>query len=175
LRSEILNSKYYVVSRKTRAALHLWIAMNRTAGCIQEQLDRQVEAHGLTLTEFGVLEALHHKGPLSIGEIGDRVLLASSSMTYVIDKLEDRGLLRRRPSEEDRREKLAELTPEGRAKIEEAFPEHAALIDDLMADLSQEEKRTAASLLRRIERCANEHSGKDSPEAPLESNGASKE
>jgi MarR family 2-MHQ and catechol resistance regulon transcriptional repressor len=145
------------VDRETRAALHLWIALNRTADSIHEHLQRQVEAHGLTLTEFGVLEALLHKGPLSIGEIGDRVLLASSSMTYVIDKLEDRGLLRRRPSEEDRREKLAELTSAGRAKIEAAFPEHAALIDELMADLSLEDRREAASLLRRVERFADEH------------------
>ena len=102
--------------------------MNRTAGSIHEHLRRQVEAHGLTLTEFGVLEALFHKGPLTHGDIADRVLLASSSMTYVIDKLEERGLLRRRQSEEDRRVKLAELTPEGETKIEAAFSEHAALL-----------------------------------------------
>ena len=130
--------------------------MNRTAGRIHEHLRRQVEAHGLTLTEFGVLEALLHKGPLTHGDIGDRVLLASSSMTYVIDKLEERGLLRRRQSEEDRREKIVELTPAGREKIESAFPEHAALIDELMADLSLEERREAASILRRVERFASE-------------------
>jgi len=144
------------VNRETRAALHFWIAMNRTAGRIHEHLRRQVEAHGLTLTEFGVLEALLHKGPLTHGDIGDRVLLASSSMTYVIDKLEERGLLRRRQSEEDRREKIVELTPAGREKIERAFPEHAALIDELMADLSLEERREAASILRRVERFASE-------------------
>ena len=136
--------------------------MTRTQSRIREHLQRQVEAHGLTLTEFGVLEALLHKGPLTHGEIGDRVLLASSSMTYVIDKLEDRGLLRRRQSEEDRRVKLAELTPEGRAKIEGAFPEHAALLGDLMETLSLEEKREAASLLRRVERSANEHEASSS-------------
>ena len=130
--------------------------MNRTAGRIHEHLRRQVEAHGLTLTEFGVLEALLHKGPLTHGDIGDRVLLASSSMTYVIDKLEERGLLRRRQSEEDRREKIVELTSAGREKIESAFPEHAALIDELMADLSLEERREAASILRRVERFASE-------------------
>lgn len=129
--------------------------MNRTAGRIHEHLRRQVKDHGLTLTEFGVLEALLHKGPLSHGDIADRVLLASSSITYVIDKLEDRGLLRRRPSEEDRRETLAELTPEGRTKIEAAFPEHAALIDELMANLSLEDKRETASLLRRVARRAD--------------------
>ncbi|PQJ26795.1 hypothetical protein BSZ35_17830 [Salinibacter sp. 10B] len=130
--------------------------MNRTAGSIHEHLRRQVEAHDLTLTEFGVLEALLHKGPLTHSEIADRVLLASSSITYVIDKLEDRGLLWRRQSEEDRRVKLAELTSEGRAKIEAAFSEHAALLDDLMAELSLEEKRKTASALRRVGRCANE-------------------
>jgi MarR family 2-MHQ and catechol resistance regulon transcriptional repressor len=138
--------------------------MTRTAGTIQEHLERQVEPHGLTLTEFGVLEALLHKGPLTHGGIADRVLLASSSMTYVIDKLEERGLLRRRPSEEDRREKLAELTPEGRAKIDEAFPEHAALLDDLMADLSLDDRRTVASVLRRIEHTANQPDAASSPD-----------
>ena len=136
--------------------------MNRTAESIHEHLRRQVESHGLTLTEFGVLEALLHKGPLTHGEIADRVLLASSSITYVIDKLEDRGLLRRRPSEEDRREKLAELTEKGRVKIEAAFPEHASLIDELMADLDREERRQAASILRRVERFANEHDASSS-------------
>ena len=82
------------------------------------------------------------------------MLLASSSMTYVIDKLEQRDLLRRRRSKEDRRALLAELTPEGRAKIEAAFPEHAALIRDLMDDLTMEEKRHAASVLKRLGRFA---------------------
>ena len=86
-------------------------------------------------------------GELSIG----------SEIEVFLDKLEDRGLLRRRPSEDDRREKMAELTAEGRAKIEDAFPEHASLIDDLMADLDLEEKRQAASMLRRLERFVNEY------------------
>lgn len=152
------------MDRDTRAALHVWIAINRTVGSIHKHLRRQVEAHELTLTEFAVLEALLHKGPLTHGQIADQVLLASSSMTYVIDKLEERGLLRRRQSEEDRRKKLAELTQEGRAKIDAAFPEHAGLIEDLMADLSLEEKREAASMLRRIQRYAEEHDASSSPD-----------
>lgn len=144
------------MDRETRAALHLWIALSRALGSIEERLCEQVESHGLTLTEFAVLEALLHKGALPIGEIGDRVLLASSSMTYVIDKLEDRGLLRRRRSEEDRRALLAELTPEGREKIDTAFPEHAALIRDLTSELTMEEKRRTASVLKRLGRYADE-------------------
>jgi MarR family 2-MHQ and catechol resistance regulon transcriptional repressor len=138
--------------------------MSRTADRLREHLQHQVEDHGLSLTEFGVLEALLHKGPLTHGKIAERVLLASSSITYVVDKLEERGLLRRRRSAEDRRVRLAELTPEGRSKIEAAFSEHAALLDDLMADLSLEEKHTAASMLRRVERRAAEHDASDLPD-----------
>lgn len=146
------------MDRQMRAALRLWIAMSRARNSIEEHLHRQVEAHNLSLTEFAVLEVLLHKGALPLGEIGDRVLLTSGSMTYVIDKLQERGLLRRRRCEEDRRVLYAELTPEGRAKIEAVFPEHAALIGDLMAALTENEKHEAAGLLKRLGRFAEEQS-----------------
>ena len=160
------------MDRETRAALHLWIALSRAFSSIEEHLCDQVEAHGLSLTEFAVLEVLLHKGALPIGEIGDRVLLASSSMTYVIDKLEQRGLLRRRRSEEDRRALLAELTPEGRTKIETVFPEHAALIRDLMDDLTPEEKRRTATVLKRLGRFAKK-GGASADDASAKENDAS--
>ncbi len=144
------------MDQETRAALRLWIVMSRARGSVEAHLHRQVEAHGLSLTEFAVLEVLLHRGALPIGEIGDRVLLTSGSMTYAIDKLEQRGLLRRRRCEEDRRVLYAELTPKGRAKIETAFPEHAALIRTLMAVLTRKEKHEAADVLKRLGRFAEE-------------------
>ncbi len=156
------------MEQEARAALFLWIAMNRASSSIEAHLHRQVESHGLTLTEFAVLEVLLHKGALPIGEIGDRVLLTSGSMTYVIDKLEQRGLLRRRRCDEDRRVLIAELTPKGRTKIEAVFPEHAALIRDLMDDLTPEEKRRAASVLKRLGRFAKKYdaSAKEHDDSP---------
>jgi len=116
------------------------------------------------MTEFGVLEALLHKGPLPIGEIGGIVLLKSASMTYVIDKLEQRGLLQRRRSEEDRRVLYVELTPQGRALIVVAFKEHAALIGDLMDPLTREEKREAAGLLKRLRQAAEARASGGAPD-----------
>ena len=135
---------------ETVASLKLWVVMNRALHSIEERLRAQVEAHGLSMTEFAVLEVLLHKGPLPIGEIGDRVLRTSGSMTYVLDKLQQRGLIRRRACAEDRRILYAELTPEGRALIEVVFPEHAALITDLMSGLSPEERLTATELIKRV-------------------------
>ena len=91
------------MSEPVSSALKLWVVMNRAVQSIERHLRRQVEAHGLGFTEFAVLEVLYHKGAQPIGEIGSRILLTSGSMTYVIDKLEQRGLLRRAPSATDRR------------------------------------------------------------------------
>jgi MarR family 2-MHQ and catechol resistance regulon transcriptional repressor len=133
-------------------SLSLWIAVARAHRAVAERARRHVESSGLTPSEFAVLEVLHHRGPLLIGEIGERVLLTSGSMTYVVDKLEGRGLVRRTPCERDRRAQRAHLTPAGTELIERIFPEHARTIHEAMAELTAEEKRAAASVLRKIAR-----------------------
>lgn len=139
---------------QTEAALRLWVILSRTLRSIEAQLSRQTEARGLSLTEFAVLEVLLHKGRLPIGEIGERVLLSSGSMTYVVDKLEKRGLLGRRPCPDDRRVLHAALTSEGRALIEDVFDEHAGLIRDLMGDLTPAQLHETADRLKRVGLCA---------------------
>ena len=139
------------------AALHLWVVLNRAVHSVEEHLRRQVEAHGLNPTEFAVLEVLLSKGTLAIGEVGDRVLRASGSMTYVVDKLERRGLLRRRACPTDRRIIFGELTPQGRELIERVFAEHAALLADLCGGLTPAEQDQAADLVKRLGRHAMEY------------------
>lgn len=145
------------MDRATTSALRLWVVMNRAQRSIEEALQEQVESHGLSFTEFAVLEALLHKGTLPIGEIGQRVLLTSGSMTYVIDKLERRGLIRRRACAEDRRIVYAELTEDGRALIDVVFHEHAALLRDLMRGLDVEDMEMAAGLIKQLGLYAHEH------------------
>lgn len=137
-----------------RSSLLLWVAMNRASARIADHLRKQVEEHGLSFTEFAVLEALLHKGALALGEIGNVVLRTSGSMTYVIDKLEKRGLIERRRCETDRRILYADLTKSGRDKIEEVFPGHAILIGRLMSDLRKDEQQLAARMMVRLERSA---------------------
>lgn len=134
----------------TAAALKLWVVLSRASRTIGEHAQRDIERHGLGATEFAVMEVLFHRGPLMIGEVSERVLLTSGSTTYVVDKLEGRGLLHRRACREDRRVTYVDLTEEGRALMGEIFPEHAEALRRAMEGLTTEEKRIAAALLRRL-------------------------
>ena len=142
------------MDREKRRALHVWIALNRAMHTFDKPLREQVEAHDLTMKSFAVLEVLLHKGPLPIGEIGERVLLTSGSMTYVIDQLEERGLLVRCPCEHDRRVQIVALTEAGTALINTVFPDHAERLNTLMHDLSLEDRETLFQLLRQLQASA---------------------
>jgi MarR family 2-MHQ and catechol resistance regulon transcriptional repressor len=139
---------------ETGVALKLWVVMNKALRSVEEHLRRQVESHGLSFTEFAVLEVLLHRGALPIGELGGRILLTSGSMTYVVDKLEKRGLIRRRACPNDRRVIYAELTDEGRSLIEPVFQEHATLIRNLMDGITPEQQQTVTELLKQLGRYA---------------------
>jgi MarR family 2-MHQ and catechol resistance regulon transcriptional repressor len=132
------------------ATLQLVIAIGRAYRAIERGVRPQLARRGLGLSEFAVLEALYHKGSLKLGEISDRILVTGASTTYVVKKLERRGLMRRTPSAEDQRIVFGELTPEGRTLIADVFPGHVERLCDLMADLSASQKRTAARLLGRL-------------------------
>jgi MarR family transcriptional regulator, 2-MHQ and catechol-resistance regulon repressor len=155
-----MNSKRRIVDDEfdedTKASLKLWLVMARASRAIAERTRKSMESSGLSPSEFGVLEALYHKGPLTIGEIGGRLLMASGSMTYVVDKLESRGLLARRVSADDRRAILVELTPQGDSWISDIFPRHAEEIRQATDGLTVEEKHITAALLRRLGKYAQD-------------------
>ena len=132
------------------AALKLWVVLNRAQEAVEELAKRDVERGELSLTEFGVLEALYHKGALSAGEVSKRVLLRSGSLTYVIDKLVERGLIRRRVCETDKRRTFLQLTAAGTAVMRRIWPGHAAVIELATSGLTIAEKRTAARLLKKM-------------------------
>ncbi|MEP6690608.1 MAG: MarR family transcriptional regulator [Gemmatimonadaceae bacterium] len=131
-------------------ALKLWIVLARAGRALERHARRDIERYGLSLTEFAVLEALYHKGDLPIGEVGDRVLLKSGSMTYVIDKLEERGLLERRACPTDQRVTFVRITADGRRQIREIFPAHADAIRVATSGLPADEKRQTIALLKKL-------------------------
>jgi MarR family 2-MHQ and catechol resistance regulon transcriptional repressor len=134
----------------TDLALKLWVVLSRAHRAIGRAARRDIDRHDLGYTEFAVLEALYHKGDLAIGEVGERVLLTSGSMTYVIDKLEKRGLLERRECPTDQRITYLHITADGRRRMREIFPEHAEAIRTAMASLTADEKREAIALLKKL-------------------------
>lgn len=138
----------------TDVALKLWVVLNRASRAITDRIRGSIEQHELSLSEFAVLEVLYSKGHLLVGEVGSRVLLTSGSTTYVIDKLEERGLVVRRPCTEDRRALHVELTEKGRQLIDRIFPGHAEEVRQAMGGLTPEEKLITTALLKRLGRHA---------------------
>ncbi|MDN3014959.1 MarR family transcriptional regulator [Paenibacillus sp. BSR1-1] len=131
-------------------SLKLFIVLSRAYKAINEHVNKVIQANGLNPTEFAVLELLYHKGDQPMQQIGGKILLASGSITYVVDKLEQKGLLKRIACPTDRRVTYAQITDEGKKFIQDIFPEHAQQIDKLMSSLSGEEKLQAIELLKKL-------------------------
>jgi MarR family 2-MHQ and catechol resistance regulon transcriptional repressor len=132
------------------AAPRLWLVLARCHRALNQIAERSIEETGLGLTDFAVLEALLHKGPLTIMEIHSKVPLALGSMTAAVDRLERKGLIIRTAARNDRRAKLLKLTSEGKRVVENAFSRHALELESAMAVLTQSEKRELHGLLKKL-------------------------
>jgi len=131
-------------------ALDLFIVLSRAYNWVNAHAVRDIRCHGLNPTEFGILEALYHKGPLPLQQIGEKVLISSGNITYAVDKLEQKQLLVRKPSAHDRRVIFAELTPQGQELLATLFPQHAEVIRAAESSLSPEEQILAIQLLKKL-------------------------
>ncbi|HRN51875.1 MAG TPA: MarR family transcriptional regulator [Gemmatimonadaceae bacterium] len=130
--------------------LRLYVVLSRAAEALHAHTVSDIESHGLTQTEFAILEALYHKGPMLLGEVQRKILVSSGGITFLIDKLVKRGLVQRRPCESDRRARFAELTPAGRDLIARIFPGHAEVIRRAVSGLSPAEQQTLTELLKKL-------------------------
>ncbi len=128
----------------------VWTVLARAYRSMAEVLEASVAEEGMCLSDFAVLEVLLHKGPLPISTIGEKVLLTNASMTSAVDRLEERGLVRRMNSGEDRRVRLVELTACGRTLIAGVFGRHEQEIERMMNGLSGAEKDQMRSGLKTI-------------------------
>lgn len=133
-----------------KQSLKLFIVLSRAHKAISEQTNQFFQENGVNPTEFAVLELLYHKGRQPLQKIGGKILLASGSITYVIDKLEKRGFITRVNCPTDRRITYAEITEEGEAFMAEIFPAHEKRIHELTAALSPDEKEQAIELMKKI-------------------------
>ena len=131
-------------------ALRVWIALARCYSTFARAVTCRISEYGLTAPQFGVLEALLHLGPLSLGELADKLLVTGGNVTYVMDRLEGQGLVYRDRSGEDRRVVQAKLTPEGRRVVSDAFPEHATFIRELTSELAPDEQEALRALLKKL-------------------------
>lgn len=130
--------------------LKLFVVLSRAYSAVSDQLETSVAESGLTGTEFGIMEVLHHKGPLLLGEIQRKILVTSGGITYLVDRLVEKGLVKREECPSDRRARYAVLTPAGDALIRRIFPDHASKIAQAVSGLSTTEQVAATKLLRKL-------------------------
>ena len=130
----------------SETALVLWKASRAVAA----RAVASIEHTGLCFSDFGVLEALLHKGPLPVSVLGRKQLLTSGSITTAVDRLVARALVQRTNDSGDRRIRLVELTAEGGRLIRPAYARHAADLDAVASVLTPEERSTLVALLRKL-------------------------
>jgi MarR family 2-MHQ and catechol resistance regulon transcriptional repressor len=135
----------------------LWLAMLRSTQAMDAVARQSMDRVGLGFSDFVLLEALLHLGPLTPSALGDKVGLTSGSITAAVDRLERRGLLQRADNPLDGRSRLVELLPAGSAIIEPAYAEHAADLQRVFASaLSALQRRELFELLGRVRKTAQE-------------------
>jgi len=128
--------------------------MMKAYRAIDEVAQRSIASTGMCFSDFAILEAVLHKGPLPVNTAAKLVNLTSGSMTTAVDRLERRGLVRRETDPADRRTRVVHLTREGRDLIERVFARHSTDMEQLAAALRPAERETLLRLLRKLGRAA---------------------
>jgi MarR family 2-MHQ and catechol resistance regulon transcriptional repressor len=131
-------------------APRLWLVIAKSYRALSLLAEQSIANTGLCLTDFVALEALLHKGPLTISEIQEKVRLASGSMTAAVDRLEKLGLVVRKSSPSDRRARVVELTAQGKRLAASCFERHAKDLEALMSVLSEREMEQLHGSLKKL-------------------------
>ncbi|MDX9896979.1 MAG: MarR family transcriptional regulator [Desulfofustis sp.] len=139
-----------MMTPQQKQALTVFVKMMRAAESLSVSVHRQLADEDLTVSQFGVLEALFHKGPMCQKDLAGKILKSTGNITMVIDNLEKRGLVERRRSETDRRFIQVLLTVAGRELIARIFPEHAARVAAQLDVLNRKELEDLGALLKKV-------------------------
>ncbi|MEK8127125.1 MarR family transcriptional regulator [Paenibacillus filicis] len=130
--------------------LRLFRVWRNASMSVFENIRKDIDNHNLTPENFMILELLYSKGPHPVQKISERLKIPSGSITYVVDKLEKKGLVKREASPTDRRGFIVVLTDQGTALFNEIFPKHTATISQNVSFISNEEKEQLIDLLKKI-------------------------
>lgn len=133
-----------------RLAMNAWVKLARAANAVGSRLARRLAEYDLTESQFGVLDALYHLGPLHQRDLAQKILRTTGNVTLVVDNLERRELVQRERGHEDRRYVKVHLTAAGEALIRSVFPRHADAVATELAVLSTDEHRQLTRLCRRL-------------------------
>ena len=137
-------------SEDPTTAAALWVVLARAYRSMEAFVEGSIAALGIGLSDFMILEALLHKGPMTMSALCDAVLLANASMTSAIDRLESKRFVQRVADKEDRRVRLVQLTPEGTTVIKRLFARHLKDLDEVMKDVPAAQRADLRRALKTI-------------------------
>ncbi|SDC72118.1 MarR family winged helix-turn-helix transcriptional regulator [Geotoga petraea] len=137
--------------------LKIIIALSRANQAILKKIEKSMNKNGLTVSEFGVMELLLHKGKQPVQKIAERILVTSGTITYVINKLIKKGYIKRERCNEDKRIYYVDLTEEGRIFIEKVFKEHEKYLSKLFQEIDNNDKKDLIKKLNLFENVAKQY------------------
>lgn len=140
--------KYNQLTKEQRHSLNVYVKLMRAANHATSRIHRHLKDDNLTVSQFAVLEALYHLGPLSLGELVGKILKSNANLTTVVDSLERKELVRRDRSGTDRRKIIVHLTDSGEELITRVFPRHAEVVAREFGFLSGQEKSDLTKILK---------------------------
>ena len=141
---------HYPGTPAEKQALDVYIKLERAADAVTARINSHLSNFNLTVSQFGVLEALYHLGAMHQNELAEKILKSSGNMTLVIDNLSKRNLVKRQRDTEDRRRVQVHLTEEGQALIAQIFPRHVQIVVDVMGTLTSDEQLQLDALCRKV-------------------------
>jgi MarR family 2-MHQ and catechol resistance regulon transcriptional repressor len=136
--------------KQDHAGVHVWLILMKAFQALMPHAQESMARTGLGDSDFRVLEALLHKGPLPVNTIGPKVWLTPGSISIAVDRLVRKGFVVRKEQPADRRVRRVELTPKGRALITATFREHAAAMENVVDVLSTTERMRLLHLLKKL-------------------------
>src|SRR5438067_11625991 len=136
--------------RQDSTGVHVWLVLMKAFQALIPHAAQSIERTELGDSDFRVLEALLHKGPLPVNTVGAKVWLTPGSISVAVDRLVKKGLVSRKDHPRDRRVRQVELTAKGRALITHGFREHAAAMEMAVSVLSENERLTLLRLLKKL-------------------------
>ena len=140
------------ISNQETQVLKLYTQLMRATNIVTEKMHKHLLTHKLSISQFGVIEALYHLGPLCQKEIGEKILKTSGNITLVIDNLEKRGLVTREKDSSDRRRMTVKMTKSGYELIEKIFPVHSKIAQKVFSVLEPKGQQSLSKILKKLGR-----------------------
>ncbi len=130
-------------------ALKILIGIHRMANAIDRKTSLIVKKYGLSMGQFAVLEALHNKGEMSIGQVQEAILSSCGTMPLIVNNLLKRNLIAKRTDEADRRRSYLSLTEEGEKLIVQVEPENRQMIEKELEIFNNDEQEQMVCYLKK--------------------------